>query len=106
MPAYYDDPHYIELLASSLCAELKKLSFEPDVILACYQNIPQEYLRNGDPYQSQCVKTTQLLRDYLKVDEKKLMMTYQPRFGHASCLQPSTIKTVMALAKQGVKIWL
>ena len=103
MPAYYDDSHYIELLASSLRTELKKLSFEPDVILASYQDIAQEYLRNGDPYESQCAKTTQLLREYLKVDQKKLMMTYQSRFGHASCLQPATIKTVRALAKQGVK---
>ena len=72
MPAYYDDPHYLELLASSLCAELKKLPFEPDVILACYQNIPQEYRRNGDPYQHQCVRTTQLLRDYLKRRRKEI----------------------------------
>ena len=31
LPAYYDDPYYIEVLASSLKAELKALSFKPDV---------------------------------------------------------------------------
>jgi protoporphyrin/coproporphyrin ferrochelatase len=103
MPAYYDDPHYIELLASSLSAELKKLPFEPEVIVASYQNLPQEYLRDGDPYRGQCAKTTQLLRDYLKIDEKKLMMTYHPRFGHVSSLRPSTIEAVKTLAKNGVK---
>ena len=103
MRAYYDDPHYIELLASSLKAGLKKFSFEPDVILASYPDISKKYLRSGDPYASQCATTIQLLRNYLKVDEKKLMMTYHSRFGHASWLEPATIKTVKALAKRGVK---
>src|SRR3984957_6602455 len=34
LPAYYDDPYYIEVLASSLKAELKALPFVPDVIVA------------------------------------------------------------------------
>ena len=55
MPAYYDDPYYIEVLASSLKAELKALPFEPDVIVASYHGMPQEYVRKGDPYESQCV---------------------------------------------------
>ena len=103
MPAYYDDPYYIEVLASSLQAELKALSFEPDVIVASYHGMPQEYVDKGDPYESQCVKTTQLLREQLKLDEEKLMLTYQSRFGRARWLQPYTIKTVKALAKKGVK---
>ena len=103
MPAYYDDPYYIEVLASSLKAELKALSFEPDVIVASYHGMPQEYVDKGDPYESQCVKTTQLLREQLKLDESKLVLTYQSRFGRARWLQPYTIKTVKALAKKGVK---
>jgi ferrochelatase len=103
MPAYYDDPYYIEVLASSLNAELKALSFIPDVIVASYHGMPQDYVRKGDPYESQCAKTTELLRTQLKLDESKLMMTYQSRFGRARWLQPYTIKTVKALAKKGVK---
>ena len=103
MPAYYDDPYYIEVLASSLKAELKALSFEPDVIVASYHGMPQDYVDKGDPYESQCVKTTQLLREQLKLDDTKLMLTYQSRFGRARWLQPYTIKTVKALAKKGVK---
>jgi ferrochelatase len=103
MPAYYDDPYYIEVLASSLKAELKALPFEPDVIVASYHGMPQEYVQKGDPYESQCVTTTQLLRAQLGYDENKLMLTYQSRFGRARWLQPYTIKTVKALAKKGVK---
>ena len=103
MPAYYDDPYYIEVLASSLKAELKALPFEPDVIVASYHGMPQDYVDKGDPYGSQCARTTELLRQQLKFDEAKLMMTFQSRFGRGQWLQPYTIKTVKALAKKGVK---
>jgi ferrochelatase len=103
MPAYYDDPYYIEVLASSLKAELRALPFAPDVILLSYHGMPKEYVLKGDPYEAQCVKTTELLRAQLGLDESKLMMTFQSRFGRAKWLEPYTIKTVKALAKQGVK---
>jgi protoporphyrin/coproporphyrin ferrochelatase len=103
MPAYYDDPYYIEVLSSSLKAELKALPFAPDVIVASFHGMPQEYIAKGDPYERQCMRTTQLLREQLRLDETKLMLTYQSRFGRGRWLQPYTIKTVKALAKKGVK---
>jgi protoporphyrin/coproporphyrin ferrochelatase len=103
MPAYYDDPYYIEVLASSLKAELRALPFTPDVIMASFHGMPQDYVRKGDPYEAQCVRTTELLRAQLKLDDSKLMLTYQSRFGRAKWLQPYTIDTVKALAKKGVK---
>jgi protoporphyrin/coproporphyrin ferrochelatase len=103
LPPYFDDPDYIEALASSLTAELKALPFEPEVILASYHGMPKEYVAKGDPYESQCVRTTELLRTQLGFDENKLMMTFQSRFGRGKWLEPATIKTVKALAKKGVK---
>lgn len=103
LPAYYEDPYYIEVLASSLKAELKALPFEPDVILASYHGMPKQYVDKGDPYEAQCIRTTELLRAQLGLDDKKLMMTFQSRFGRAKWLGPYTIKTVKALAKKGVK---
>jgi ferrochelatase len=103
LPAYYDDPYYIEVLASSLTAELRALPFTPDVIVASFHGMPKEYVEKGDPYEAQCVRTTELLRAQLGFDDKKLMLTFQSRFGRAKWLQPYTINTVKALAKQGVK---
>ena len=103
LPPYYEDPYYIEVLASSLQAELKALPFQPDVILASYHGMPKQYVDKGDPYATQCVRTTELLRAHLGFDDKKLMMTFQSRFGRAKWLEPFTIKTVKALAKKGVK---
>jgi ferrochelatase len=103
LPAYYDDPYYIEVLASSLTAELRALPFTPDVIVASYHGMPKEYVEKGDPYEAQCVRTTELLRTQLGFDDKKLMLTFQSRFGRAKWLEPYTINTVKALAKKGVK---
>jgi protoporphyrin/coproporphyrin ferrochelatase len=103
LPPYYAEPHYIEALASSLAEALKDLSYEPDVILASYHGMPREFVDKGDPYQTQCARTTELLRQQLGLDENKLMMSFQSRFGRGLWLEPYTIKTVKALAKRGVK---
>jgi protoporphyrin/coproporphyrin ferrochelatase len=103
LPPYYEDSYYIEVLASSLQAELKSLRFEPDVILASYHGMPKQYVLKGDPYESQCIRTTQLLREHLGLDDNKLIMSFQSRFGRGKWLTPYTIKTVKALAKKGVK---
>jgi ferrochelatase len=102
-PAYFDEPVYIEALASSLQAGLAKLPFKPDLIIASFHGMPEEYLIKGDPYHCQCAKTTRLLREKLKLGEDALMMTFQSRFGTAEWLKPYTIDTVQALPGRGVK---
>jgi ferrochelatase len=102
-PPYYNDPIYIEALGSSISAELKQLDFKPEVVLASFHGVPQAYVDNGDPYYAHCVETMRLLRTELKLDETKLRMTFQSRFGRAKWLEPATDKTVRQLAKDGVK---
>jgi protoporphyrin/coproporphyrin ferrochelatase len=102
-PPYYNDPIYIEALGSSISAELKQLDFKPEVLLASFHGVPQAYVDSGDPYYAHCVETMRLLRAELKLDEAKLRMTFQSRFGRAKWLEPATDKTVRQLAKQGVK---
>ncbi len=93
----------IAALANTLRAELARLAFEPDVIIASFHGMPQAYVDKGDPYFDQCVMTTRLLRQKLGMDEQKLMLTFQSRFGRARWLEPATIDSVKALAKRGVK---
>jgi len=102
-PPYHDAPVYIEALASSMREELAKLSFKPDVILASFHGIPQDYFDKGDPYYCHCAKTTRLLRDALGYSENELRMTFQSRFGTAEWIKPYTDKTVEELARSGVK---
>jgi ferrochelatase len=103
VPPYYDDPVYIEALAVSIEAELGSLSFKPEIILASFHGIPKSYADDGDPYPAQCRETVRLLRERLGLDERKLMLTFQSRFGKAEWLKPYTDATVKSLAERGVK---
>jgi ferrochelatase len=44
-----------------------------------------------------------LLRRKLKMDEERLIMTFQSRFGTAEWIKPYTDATVKSLAERGVK---
>jgi ferrochelatase len=100
---YFAESAYIDALASSINAALAKLSFKPDVLIASYHGMPEEYVAKGDPYQQQCGETTVLLRKKLKLDEERLIMTFQSRFGTAEWIKPYTDATVKSLAERGVK---
>jgi ferrochelatase len=103
VPPYYDDPVYIEAVARSIETELKKLPFAPALILASFHGIPKSYAEEGDPYPHHCEATVRLLRERLKLDDSKLMLTYQSRFGKAEWLKPYTDETVQSLARRGIK---
>ncbi len=102
-PPWFDEPVYIDALAASLEAGLKSLTFAPDVILASFHGIPKAYADRGDPYHRHCAETVRLLRERTGLDDEKLVMTFQSRFGRAEWLTPYTDATVRELAARGVK---
>jgi ferrochelatase len=102
-PPWHDDTVYIEAVAAALEGHLKKLAFRPEVILASFHGMPEDYLAKGDPYYCQCAKTYRLLRARLGLDESRFMLTFQSRFGPAEWLKPYTDMTVKSLGARGVK---
>ena len=102
-PPYYDDPDYIEALAVSIKTHLATLPFEPELIVASFHGMPQEYVDKGDPYLAQCVATTEALRARLGLDAARLRLTFQSRFGNAEWLQPYPDATIARLARDGVR---
>jgi ferrochelatase len=102
-PPYYDDPDYIEALAVSINAHLASLPFQPEIIVASYHGMPQKYVDKGDPYERQCIATTESLRKRMGLDASKLLLTFQSRFGFDEWLKPYTDKTMEKLAREGVR---
>ncbi|MGE3247944.1 MAG: ferrochelatase [Beijerinckiaceae bacterium] len=100
---WYDRPAYIDALAHSLRTAIAGLTFEPDVVLASYHGIPQEYFDKGDPYYCHCAMTTRLLREAMNMPPEKLLMTFQSRFGPAEWIKPYTDETLKRLAAEGVE---
>jgi ferrochelatase len=100
-PAYYDDPAYIDALASSVQQEIEALDFEPDLVVTSYHGMPESYLQKGDPYHCQCFKTTRLLGEKLGWPSDKLKVSFQSRFGPEEWLKPYTDEFLEQAPKDG-----
>lgn len=98
LPPYYDDPLYIDALATTLREDLAKLAFEPDAIVASFHGMPKRTLELGDPYHCHCQKTARLVQEALG---RPLTVAFQSRFGPAKWLGPATDETLVELAKAG-----
>jgi ferrochelatase len=102
-PPWFDDRVYIDAVANSVQHELGGLSFVPEVLIASFHGMPEDYVRDGDPYLRQCTETVRLLRERLRRTDDNLLLTFQSRFGPREWLKPYTDETVRELAKKGVR---
>lgn len=100
LPAYHDDSAYITALKQSIEASLAKLDFTPDEIVISFHGMPERTLHLGDPYHCHCQKTARLLSEAMG---RKLVVSFQSRFGRAKWLEPATDDTLMRLAREGTK---
>ncbi|MEM9433548.1 MAG: ferrochelatase [Pseudomonadota bacterium] len=103
VPAYYEDPTYIDALARSIETAYADLETRPDVLVCSYHGVPKRYLMEGDPYHCQCQKTSRLLKERLGWDDSQIVTTFQSRFGPEEWLQPYTVEEVARLAESGKK---
>ena len=102
IPLWFDDSNYIKALSNTIKDNLKN-KIKPDMLLISFHGIPKRYFMSGDPYHCHCIKTARLLREELKWPEDKILVTFQSRFGPEPWLQPYTDKTIIDLAKNGIK---
>jgi ferrochelatase len=102
-PTYFDDPAYIDAVATSMREHLAKVDFEPEALVMSFHGMPEKYAEQGDPYPAHCQATSRLVRERLSWPEARWHMTYQSRFGSDPWLQPYTIDTVQELARSGVR---
>lgn len=100
LPPYYDDPLYIDALATNLRRQLGALDFEPERLLLSFHGMPVRTLERGDPYHCHCQKTARLLGEALG---REVDVAFQSKFGRAKWLEPATEATLAAYPKQGVK---
>jgi ferrochelatase len=100
LPAYYDDPLYIDALATNLGRQLGALDFEPERLLLSFHGMPARTLELGDPYHCHCQKTARLLSEALG---REVDVAFQSRFGRAKWFDPATDATLAAYPGGGVK---
>ncbi|MEO1422320.1 MAG: ferrochelatase [Pseudomonadota bacterium] len=103
VPAYYQQPLYIEALAQSVERAYAEMETKPDILVTSYHGVPIRYLKEGDPYHCQCQKTTRLLKERLGWADTDIVTTFQSKFGPEEWLQPYTVEHVAKLAEEGKK---
>lgn len=103
LPPYYDDPTYIDALASDISGQLDALKFAPEVLLLSFHGMPQRTLDLGDPYHCHCRKTARLLEEKLAKSDLRIETSFQSRFGKAKWLEPATDETLVKEAQAGTR---
>jgi ferrochelatase len=100
LPPYHDDPAYIDALKRVAEAEIGRLDFAPEAVLASFHGMPERTLELGDPYHCHCRKTARLLAGAMG---RELITVFQSRFGRARWLEPATDKMLAELPAKGVR---
>jgi ferrochelatase len=99
---FHDHPAYIAALAA-LVRNHWDYHERGEKLVMSFHGLPQRVVDAGDPYQSQCLKTAQLLAEELGLSAKQHVATFQSRFGRARWIQPYTEPTLVELARAGVR---
>ncbi|MCL5126797.1 MULTISPECIES: ferrochelatase [unclassified Algibacter] len=123
VPAFYNKPDYIEVLANSIKNHLKDKNY--DHVLFSYHGVPERHIRKSDVtkshckidksccvtpskaheycYKHQCLEVTRLVGEKLGFKEDMFSTSFQSRLGFDPWLQPYTDRTIERLGKKGVQ---
>ena len=123
VPAFYDKPDYIKVLADSIKTSLE--GFEYDHLLFSYHGIPERHIRKTDVtkshckinstccvtasaahkfcYRHQCYETTRLVVEQLGIPEDKYSLTFQSRLAGDKWLEPYTDVEINKMPAKGIK---
>jgi len=98
---YHDAPLYIAALAAQV-QRFWETNARSQHLMMSFHGLPQRYVDNGDPYQSHCQETADLLAAALKLAPEDWTITYQSRFGREKWLTPYTDATLRQWGRQGL----
>ena len=123
LPAFYNKPEYIKVLAESIKGHLKGKNYEH--LLFSYHGVPERHIRKSDItnghckidgsccetaskahefcYRHQCKEVTRLVGEYLGLEDNTYSTSFQSRLGFDPWLQPYTDRTIERLGKKGIK---
>lgn len=102
MPAYADDGGYLKALEHSVTQHWMAHGRGEKLVMS-FHGIPQRNVRQGDPYQQQCLATAKALAKRLELRPDQYVATFQSRFGRQRWIQPYTQPVLEQLAREGVK---
>ena len=122
IPPFYSNEAFVKSSAKVIAENLPE---QFDHLLFSYHSLPESQIKNSDPsgkhclsspdccllgtstngncYRHQCIKTSDLISLALNISKTKYSTSFQSKLGPVPWLTPSTEKTLISLAKSGVK---
>ena len=98
---FHDNNLYIESCASKIRTTQQRIG-KPDKLLFSFHGIPQSYICEDEPYQSQCLVTASLIAEKLNIHESQYEVAFQSRFGKAEWIKPYLSSRLEELPKEGI----
>ncbi|WP_267202685.1 ferrochelatase [Limosilactobacillus kribbianus] len=98
---FADEPDYLQTLATHVQEVWEQGEY--DRLVIAYHGIPVSMVKHGDPYQEETERTTAKLRQLLAIDDDRIIMTYQSKFGPMPWLQPYLKDEILEEIKRGHK---
>lgn len=99
---YHEDAGWAAAVAESIRAHWAAHGRGERVLLS-FHGIPRRLVDGGDPYADQCEASARAIAAALGVPRGELLLTFQSRFGRERWLEPYTLPTLEALAREGVR---
>ena len=99
---FHDNNAYIESCAIKIRATQQNIG-KPDKLLFSFHGIPQSYICDDEPYQSQCLLTASLIAKKLDLDESQYEVAFQSRFGKAEWIKPYLSSRLEELPNEGIQ---
>ena len=99
---YHSHPLYVDALSRSIRAGLSDAPAETKLLFS-FHGLPQRYVDNGDPYQTQCQATAQSVADALQLPDDAWAVGYQSRVGREEWLRPYTDDLLSEWGHSGVR---
>lgn len=100
--SYSLNEEFVETIAKSIKEQIDTKNKNTHLLFS-YHSIPQKCVDDGDSYQDECIASTHLIAQNLKLTKDQYSISFQSRFGKAKWLEPATDTTVENLAKKGIE---
>lgn len=99
---YHDHSAYISALTNSIRSHWDDRG-TPERLLFSFHGIPLSYAQDGDPYESQCFQTAELVASGLGLGSDEWEVSFQSRFGPQEWLKPYTHELLVGWGRSGLK---
>jgi ferrochelatase len=99
---FFIHPDYINALTQSVLDHWNTYG-QADKLLISFHGLPQQSLRNGEPYFEQCHATAKALAKSLSLKPNQWIVSFQSRFGLQKWLAPYTKDVLCELGAQHIQ---